>query len=257
MTINNIADLKPIKLRMVMVETSHPGNIGAAARALKNMCLTELVLVNPHDFPSATATARAAGADTVLQNARVVQSLPEAVAGCTLVVGTTARTRDFEWPIWSPREAAESIVAHATENVECAIVFGRESSGLTNEELESCNGYVSIPANPEYSSLNIAAAMQVLAYEVLQARLVTDTASSKITPRENPLATADELDAFYQHFEQALRHTGFYDPENPRYLMRRMRRIFNEAAVDNRELAMLRGICTSILDLPESPYAKK
>jgi tRNA (cytidine32/uridine32-2'-O)-methyltransferase len=235
------------RFRVVLVNTSHPGNIGAVARAMKNMGLSQLVLVEPLDFPSPEAVARASGADDVLQQARVVGSLDEALAGCTLVLGASARLRSLGWPVLEPRAAARQMIA-LPGAAAAALVLGREHSGLSNAELGKCNYLVHIPANPEFSSLNIAAAAQVLLYELRMAAL--DLAATVVTaPPEpspdQPLATADELAGLYAHLEATLIELEFLDPAAPRQLMQRLRRLFNRAALDQREVNILRGILTA------------
>ncbi|KPK37577.1 MAG: hypothetical protein AMJ69_11075 [Gammaproteobacteria bacterium SG8_47] len=227
-------------VRVVLVETSHPGNIGAAARAMKNMCLEELYLVRPHVYPHAEASARASGADDILARARVCETLEQAVRGCSLVVGASARQRTIAWPVLTPRElAARMILASPAEP--SALVLGRESSGLTNAELERCNFLVHIPANPAYSSLNLAAAVQVLAYELFVA------ADAGLSPpvsdsEQEALASHEELEGFYAHLEQTLHQIAFLDPDNPRQLMRRLRRLYGRAGLKRMELNILRGI---------------
>jgi TrmH family RNA methyltransferase len=232
------------KIRIVMVETSHPGNIGAAARAMKNMQLDRLYLVNPHRFPDAEATARSSGAEDILEGAIVCASLPEALEGCHLAYGASARAqRTIPWPQLDARSCAEQIATEADET-EVALVFGREHSGLSNEELESCNYLVHIPCNPNYSSLNVAAAIQVITYELHMARL--GEWQPKTPKREEALASADELAGLMAHLEQVILDTGFLDPENPRQLMRRLRRLFLRAQLEKTEMNILRGILTSV-----------
>lgn len=231
----------PGAVRIVLVETSHPGNIGAAARAMKTMCLTDLVLVNPSEFPHPDAAARASGAVDLLERARVTATLDEALAGCVLVAGTSARRRGIGPPELAPRECAARLAAGALQQ-DVALVFGRERTGLTNEELGRCHILVNIPANPEYSSLNLASAVQVLAYELMLARAAAPAASEAGTR----LATADEMERFYEHLEQAALETGFLDPANPKHLMRRLRRLFNRAQPDQNEINILRGLLAAL-----------
>lgn len=228
-------------IRIVLVETSHPGNIGAAARAMKNMGLGRLVLVNPRHFPDAEATARASGADDVLAAARVCSSLEEAVADCSVVFGASARLRTIPWPQVDARTCAGRVASLAGRE-EIALVFGREKSGLTNEELQCCNYLVHIPSNGEYSSLNLAAAVQVLAYELRMAHGGAETGES---PNGEPLALAGEVEQFYAHLEQAMVELEFLDPDNPRQLMRRLRRLFNRAALEKTEVNILRGVLSA------------
>lgn len=228
-------------IRIVLVCTTHPGNIGAAARAMKTMGLTRLTLVAPEKYPSVEATARASGADDVLAQARIVGSLDEALAGCHLVFGASARQRTIAWPQVDARAcAALAVGASATEEV--AIVFGREQSGLTNDELERCHYLVHIPANPDFSSLNIAAAVQVITYEVRMANLQAQPAMDGGDEEPVPLATADEMEQFYEHLWQTVIDIGFVDPAKPRLLARRLRRLFNRSRPDKNEFNMLRGI---------------
>jgi len=229
------------RLRVVLVNTSHPGNIGAVARAMKNMGLSQLTLVQPAEFPSAEATARASGADDVLASARIVPSLTEAIADCAMVVGASARRRTISWPTLDPRACAERMVeVAATDQV--ALVMGRERTGLSNAELEHCHYLVHIPANPDYSSLNVAAATQVLVYELRMAALAKVNALETRWRSDHPFATTEELEGLYAHFEQALTRLRFLDPNNPRQLMRRLRRLFNRSQLDRMEVNILRGI---------------
>jgi len=232
------------RVRVVLVNTSHPGNIGAVARAMKNMGLQQLILVEPTEYPSAEATARASGADDVLASARVVPSLTEAIGDCALVVGASARPRTISWPTLDPRTCAERMIAvAATEPV--ALVMGRERTGLTNAELEHCHYLVNIPANPDYSSLNVAAATQVLVYELRMAALAQVNACETPWRSDHPFATTEELEGLYAHFERALTRLRFLDPDNPRQLMRRLRRLFNRSQLDRMEVNILRGILSA------------
>lgn len=226
-------------IRIVLVDTSHPGNIGAAARCMKNMMLDQLALVTPKEFPSEEATARASGADDVLQNARVFESLDLAIADCRLVVGASARLRTVQWPQLDPRECAARV---ASVDGPVAIVFGRERTGLTNAELERCNYLVHIPANPDYSSLNVAMAVQVIAYELMMLRQsVAAIAKSEI--RE--MVSAGEMAGLFHHMEQALGDIGFMDPRKSDKLMRRLKRLFYRAEPDDDELKILRGVLSA------------
>ena len=233
-------------IRIVLVNTSHPGNIGGTARAMKNMGLGRLYLVAPQDYPSDKAVWRSAGATDVLDNAVVVDTLDEAIAGCSLVVGTSARERRIPWPLLDPRQCGESVWAEAGQH-EVAIVFGREDRGLTNEELHKCNYHVHIPANPEYSSLNLATAVQVICYEVRMAYL--HQAEGNTLPQHQwdmPPADAGALDSYYQHLEQTLSELGFLDPANPKQTMTRLRRLYNRVRMDQMELNILRGVLTAM-----------
>jgi tRNA (cytidine32/uridine32-2'-O)-methyltransferase len=229
-------------IRIVLVNTSHAGNIGAVARAMKNMGLVSLYLVEPREYPSAEATARASGADDILASAVVVDTLEEALSGCTLVCGASARLRRISWPQLNPAECAEKLASEA-EMSHVAIVFGRERTGLTNEELAHCNYLVHIPCNPEFPALNIAAAVQIIAYEIYQKLMSKKQLSGKT--EASSIATADEMERFYNHLAETLVDIEFLDPENPRQLMHRLRRLFNRAQLDEMELNILRGILTS------------
>ena len=228
-------------VRIVLVETTHPGNIGAAARAMKTMGLGDLALVNPGGFPSAEATARASGADDLLDRATVCDELGQALAGCRLVVGASARRRTVEWPTLSPRQAAETLLAEAIQGP-VALVFGRESSGLSNPELDRCQYLAHIPTNPGFSSLNMAAAVQLFAYEIYQVHGAS-TAPAAMEPRE--VAPADALEGLHRHLAQALTDIGFADPQQSRKLLRRLRRLFNRARPDRDEINILRGILSA------------
>lgn len=234
-------------IRIVLVHTSHPGNIGAAARAMKNMRLEQLVLVQPAQFPSAEATARASGADDLLARARCCDTLDEAVADCALVIGASARLRSVRWQEFDPRDCAQQVL-HASAQAPVALVFGREQSGLTNEELERCHALVHIPSNPDYASLNLAQAVQVLAYEVHMAYLTLSTGGWQAPPPEFPPCSAEEMERFYTHLEQTMIELDFLDPARPGQLMRRLRRLFQRARPDTNEMNILRGILTAAQD---------
>ena len=229
--------------RIVLVNTSHPGNIGAAARAMKNMGLSRLYLVAPKEFPSYEAYSRAAGADDVLASAVVTDTLAQALNGCVWVAGTSARERMVQWPTYAPRECATLCRDHSIQG-DIAIVFGRERTGLSNEELELCNALVHIPTNPEYSSLNVAAAVQLLCYETRLAFLSNQDAvvDKARTSREDMPATTDQLDGMYQHMYQMMQDIQFFSGSNPEVIMRRLKSLFNRAHVTKREVAIMRGI---------------
>lgn len=226
--------------KVVLVETSHPGNIGAVARAMKNMGMDQLRLVSPKLFPHADATARASGADDVLRQARVFSSLPEAIADCQIVLGASARDRTISWPSVTARECAENWVGGGIQQP-IALVFGRENSGLKNDELDCCHYLLRIPCNPEYSSLNLAAAVQVVCYELFVASGAVH-ASTVGDLGEVPLATAEQMEGFYQHLQQTMADIGFLQPERTKSIMRRLRRLFNRSKLDTKELDILRGI---------------
>ncbi|MEW5756054.1 MAG: RNA methyltransferase [Pseudomonadota bacterium] len=229
-------------IRIVLVNTSHPGNIGAAARAMKNMGLERLYLVQPREFPHEEATARASGADDILARAKVCSTLEEALTGCSLTFGSSARRRYIAWPQVNARECA-TLVAQQPLESEIALVFGREQTGLHNEELDRCNYLVHIPCNPDFSSLNVASAVQVLSYEL---RMQTLEGEAAAKPDQAPLATTEEIERMFNHFEQVLVKIGFMDPENPRLVMRRLRRLFNRTGLEKVEINILRGILTEM-----------
>ncbi len=229
--------------KIVLVETSHPGNIGGVARAMKNMTLTELCLVKPKVFPSADATARAAGSDDVLSSAIVYESLQEAIADCQVVLGASARDRTISWPELTARECAEKFVMPTEGKAEdkIAIVFGRESSGLKNHELDLCHYLLRIPCNSDYSSLNLATAVQVVAYELFVAS--GQQAKSSIGDKnQEPLASVKQMELFYEHLQQTLADIGFLHVDKSQSIMRRLRRIYNRVALDTKEVDILRGI---------------
>lgn len=232
-------------IRIVLSRPTHPGNIGAVARAMKNMQLQRLVLLAPEaDHQGPDATARATGAVDVLTQATVCASLDEALAGCRLVLGTSARERTIAWPTLLPREAAAALIEEA-EQGPVALLFGQERAGLTNVELDRCHALVTIPSNPGFSSLNLASAVQILAYEVF---LQTEGGRSPASRTEGggALATDDELQGLYRHLEEVLLQVAFLDPAHPRKLMRRLIRLFNRARLDQNELNILRGILTAV-----------
>ena len=237
-------------IRVVLVNTSHPGNIGGAARAMKNMGLSRLVLVEPQDFPSAEAVARASGASDILDAAQVVGTLEEALVGCSQVFGTSARERRIPWPLLDPRESAVACIDQVQLGGEVALVFGREYAGLTNEELQRCHFHVHIPSDPQFSSLNLATAVQVLAYEVRMAWLATEGLPSKVAKLETTSmlntqsVTTDELEKFYGQLETTLVDIGFLDPLKPRHLMSRLRRLYGRCGISKLEMNILRGILT-------------
>lgn len=231
--------------RIVLVETSHPGNIGAAARAMKTMGLSQLYLVSPRRFPCAEATARAAGADDLLAAAIVVSDLEAAIADCATVVGTSARSRHVAWP--SVEAANCSELAGGESGARVAFVFGRENSGLTNDELDRCNALLTIPTDPHYQSLNLAAAVQILAYELRKAALAQAVQTAPVAPfqgesAQDSLGSAKELAGFYEHLRNALIHVGYLNPATPGLLMRRLRRLFSRSGLSRSEINLLRGI---------------
>lgn len=232
--------------RIVLVEPQHPGNIGAAARAMKTMGLSDLALVTPRQFPHAEATARASGADDLLANAACVDSLQAAVADCQLVVATSARSRHLAWELVAPDVASQRVVEQSRSGP-VAVVFGRERSGLRNDELEVCNLHLRIPTNDAFASLNLAAAVQVVCYELRRAGLAADALRPVAeSDNEQGLATSGQMEGLYAHFQDVLIASGFLDPDEPKLLMRRLRRLFNRARPHDTEVNILRGILNSL-----------
>ncbi len=230
-------------IRIVLVNPSHPGNIGAAARAMKTMGLAQLFLVAPEKFPHPKANEMAVNAADIVTNAKVV-TLQEAISDCTLVIGTSARMRTIPWPLLTPRQVAEKIHREKPTS-QIAILFGREHSGLTNEELQLCHLHLTIPANPACSSLNIAAAVQVVCYELYAASLEQSLATGGWDRR---LATVAEMEGFFLHLENVLVAVDFLKPNAPRKLMARLRRLFNRTRPDVMEVNILRGMLTAVLN---------
>lgn len=231
-------------IRIVLVHTTHPGNIGAVARAMKNMGIAKLYLVKPKLFPNERATWRAASAVDVLDSAVVVETLDEAIADCGLVVGTSARGRRIPWPLVNPRDCAGQL-APQLHNNQVAFVFGREDRGLTNEELQRCNLHVHIPSSEEYSSLNLAMAVQIICYEMRMAQLAPTLDHDDMAEWDAELATADDLERYFVHLEETLVDMGFLKPEAPKQLMSRLRRLYSRKRMDELEVSMLRGILTA------------
>ena len=223
------------RLRIVLVGAQHPGNIGAAARAMKVMGLHDLVLVAPERYPDPEASARASGADDVLEAARVYDTLDAAIGDCALAIGASARRRSTHWSMVDARTAAMRAIDVAQDQT-VALVFGRERSGLENAELDLCQLHLQVPTNPDYRSLNLAAAVQVVAYEL---RMAAGDAP-EAAPAHEPVSTAD-MEGLFGHWQDVLVASGFLDPEAPGVLMRRVRRLFNRAAPDRTELNILRG----------------
>lgn len=231
-------------IRIILVETSHTGNMGSTARAMKTMGLTNLYLVNPLVQPDSHAIALSAGASDVIGNATMVDSLDKALAGCGLVIGTSARSRTLSWPMVEPRECGERSVQEA-EHASVAIVFGRERVGLTNEELQKCHYHLNIPTNPNYGSLNLAMAVQLVSYEIRMAYLARqDKNEQKTDEVEYPLA--DDMERFYHHLERVLNDSGFIKKAHPGQIMNRLRRLFTRARPEMQELNILRGILSSV-----------
>lgn len=228
-------------VRVVLSHTTHPGNIGAAARAMKTMGLSRLCLVNPRYFPDAQATAMAAGADDILAGATVCTGLDEALRGCVLVAGMSARVRDISHEVLAPRDAMPLVARHAGQGP-VALLFGTEMSGLTNEELARCQLMVRIPVNPEYMSLNLAAAVQLVSYELRLAAALTDNEAPEIVP-----AAAEHVEGYFRQLEYTLIEIGFLDARHPAKLMQKLRRLYARARLEQDEINILRGILTETL----------
>ena len=229
-------------VKVVLVGTTHPGNIGATARAMKNMGILNLVLVTPKEFPSDVATYRSKAAKDVLEKAEVFDDLESAVSDCELVIGTSARGRTVPWPILNPKKAAEEVSNAALYN-NVAIVFGREDRGLTNEELGLCNLHVHIPTDPEYSSLNVAQAVQILVYEIRVALLDNEEERDYWDVQ---LANNEQIERLIDHMDELMQEVEFYDVDNPRKLLIRVRRFFKRSKIDLMEANIFRGLFSNI-----------
>ena len=230
-------------IRVVLVNTSHPGNIGGVARAMKNMGLSRLYLVAPRDYPNEQAQWRAASATDILDTAKVVPTLHEAIGDCQFVVGTSARERRIPWPLLDARQCAQRM-ARASSNEQVAVLFGREDRGLTNEELKLCNLHLSIPTSEDYSSLNLAMAVQIVAYELRMLHSSPSLPRSEYEHWDTPFASGENMERFYSHLEDTLVDIEFLDPAAPRQLMSRLRRLYSRVRLDEMELNILRGILT-------------
>jgi len=238
-------------INIVMIQTTHTGNIGAAARAMKVMGLSKLYLVNPKSLPDEQSIAMSSNASDVLENAIIVDTLNEAIFDSQLVVGTSARhERSLSWNIQDSRSCAEHIVRHidSQKNAKVSILFGRESSGLTNEELALCQHLVHIPTNPDYSSLNIASAIQILSYECRLAAInqTQDPIEAPNLKDKDEWVNANELDSYYEHLESTLVDIDFIDPDKPKHLLPRLRRLYSRSGITRSEMNILRGILSSI-----------
>ena len=233
-------------VRMVLVNPSHPGNVGGAARAMKTMAITQLVLVAPKDYPDPRAVWRAAGARDVLEAATVVETLDVAIGDCDLIIGTSARERRIPWPLVDARECADRVYSEPAQS-KIAILFGREDSGLNNEELQRCHLHVHVPTSDAYSSLNLAMAVQILSYE-LRMRSLQSGAATPVSedPWDEPFASAEDVERFHSHLAQTLADIEFFDPDKPKQLLTRLRRLFARVRLDQMELNILRGILTAV-----------
>ena len=234
--------MKPVDIRFVLVEPSHPGNIGAVARAMKNMGFSELVLVRPREFPHTEAWARASGADDVLARALVVDTVEEAIAGCGFIAATTSRGRELHFRVLNVREAAPRILSEAQRSP-AAVLFGAERMGLTNEHLDMAHLLIRIPGNPDYLSLNVAMAAQIVAYELF-------AASGQVVPPAEPLvplATPEQMARLYEHLATVMEEVGFRDrTQSGTNLMARIRRFLQRAELDHNEANILRGFLTCV-----------
>ena len=229
-------------IKVVLVGTTHPGNIGASARAMKNMGLLNLALVTPKEFPSDAATFRSKAAKDVLENAQVFEHLKDAVADCELVIGTSARDRKVPWPVLNPKESAEE-VAKSAQHHQIAIVFGREDRGLSNEELGLCNLHVHIPSDPDYSSLNLSQAVQILTYEI---RFCLLEQQENQNNWDVELANNEQTERLIAHMDELMQEVEFYDIDNPRKLLLRVRRFFKRSRIDVMEANIFRGLFSTI-----------
>lgn len=235
--------MNPDNIRIVLIDTTHPGNIGGVARAMKNMGLQRLYLVAPRAFPDERAVWRAASATDILDSAVVVPTLADAIGDCQFVVGTSARARRIPWPLLDARQCSEQIAANS-EQGQVAVLFGRESRGLTNDELQACNLHLTIPTAESYSSLNLAMAVQIVAYELFQQQVQPNPLASAMDDWDSPFATVENVERFYTHLEEALVDIEFLDPAAPRQLMSRLRRLYSRVRLDEMEVNILRGILT-------------
>ena len=230
-------------INIIMVETTHPGNIGAAARAMNNMCLDKLRLVNPQCPVGEIAYARASGANAILDQRETCSSLDSAIADCEYVFATSARRRSLAWPEITPSELADKLVS-LEDDTRVALVFGREHSGLSNEEIQLCNGMVCIPTNPDFSSLNIASAIQVLGYEIYRRYYMPPEIPKPDS--QDAIASSAETEGYFEHLRQVLAATDFLNPEQPGHIMQRLRRLYLRSELTRNEINILRGMLTAI-----------
>ncbi|MCP4875736.1 MAG: RNA methyltransferase [Gammaproteobacteria bacterium] len=231
-------------IKIVMVGTTHPGNIGAAARAMHNMCFSELTLVEPQCPVGEIAYARASGANAILDNRQTCGTLGQAISDCSLVVAASARRRSLSWPELSPLELADKLIG-MDDSSRVALVFGREHSGLNNEEIQMCNYMTCIPTNPDFSSLNLASAIQVLCYELFSRRNAKPAGIKQPEPQDLP-AVSQEVDGFFEHLQRVLEISRFLDPENPGMIMQRLRRLYLRSELTRNEINILRGMLTAL-----------
>ena len=232
-------------IKVVLVGTTHPGNIGAAARAIKTMGLSKLDLVCPKEFPSNEATYRSKAAKDILEKASIHETLFESVKGCEMVIGTSARNRKVPWPVLNPKNASKEINKAVKNNSKVAIVFGREDRGLTNEELGLCNLHIHIPTNEDYSSLNLAQAVQIVTYEIRMNFLELESLKND-QEWDVELASAEQTERLIEHMDELMKEVEFYDTENPRKLLIRVRRFFKRSGIDVMETNIFRGLFSTI-----------
>lgn len=232
-------------IKVVLVGTTHPGNIGAAARAIKTMGLRHLDLVSPKEFPSDEAIYRSKAAKDILEKASTYETLLESVKECEVVIGTSARNRKVPWPVLNPKDASKEINLAVKNNSKVAIVFGREDRGLTNEELGLCNLHVHIPTNEDYTSLNLAQAVQIVTYEIRMNFLESKSLKSN-QEWDVELASAEQTERLIGHMDELMKELEFYDTENPRKLLMRVRRFFKRSGIDVMETNIFRGLFSTI-----------
>ena len=232
-------------IKVVLVGTTHPGNIGAAARAIKTMGLSKLDLVCPKEFPSNEATYRSKAAKDILEKASIHETLFESVKGCEMVIGTSARNRKVPWPVLNPKNASKEINTAVKNNSKVAIVFGREDRGLTNEELGLCNLHIHIPTNEDYTSLNLAQAVKIVTYEIRMHFLELESLKSD-QEWDVELASAEQTERLIEHMDELMKEVEFYDTENPRKLLMRVRRFFKRSGIDVMETNIFRGLFSTI-----------
>ncbi|MBS0286188.1 MAG: RNA methyltransferase [Proteobacteria bacterium] len=232
-------------IRIILCQPTHPGNIGATARAMKNMGLSRLTLVAPENYPHAEATSRASGADDILANAKVVNTFEEAISDCQWLLGTSARSREFPWPQLTPKEAADKAISLSASGQEVGFIFGQERAGLTNEQLQRCDFHLCIPTHPGYSSLNLAAAVQVITYEIYQSFLANNEMELPVTQFAEK-ATMEEVTGLLAHFETTAIQVGFMDPHHRKKLMPRLKRLFSKAQLEQDEINILRGFLKQV-----------
>jgi len=241
--------MKLQNIKIVMVGTTHPGNIGAAARAMANMCFTRLILVDPQCPVGEVAYARASGAHAILDKRETCKDLAQAIADCNCVIAASARRRSLSWPELSPPELADKLI-HMNDTARTALVFGREHSGLCNDEIQLCNYMVCIPTNPDFSSLNVASAIQVLCYQIFQRQATAPQVVKPPEKQDMPVPNS-ELEGYFEHLQNVLQMSGYLDPQQPGMIMQRLRRLYLRSEVTRNEINILRGMLTAIEKRPQ------